>query len=110
MNYSVFIRGNANKKTYHFRVEDKSDSREYHIFNLDLDSLENGEYDIYVIRNERDDVEIELNNNILESLLIVGDTKFKLKDLNPEADMLRIGEINDGKIYQNKNKDYIYRD
>ena len=113
--YDIIILNNASKETFLYQgVEDVSDSYLYHEFDIELDVPE-GEYTYVVLKNTRDDVEYDFKTPILDSLVLVDDEKYLLRDFQPGTGLLRIGEnIDPVNIYdkesENNNQQIFYYD
>lgn len=68
-----------------------------------------GEITGYLIYNGRGDVEYELKDVVLESILRTGDGNVCLRDLRPEIFLMRYGDVQPAAIYRETNTQYYYR-
>ena len=74
------------------------------------EDMPNGEYHYALIINERDDTAYEFKTDLLETIIHTTDADVRLKDLKPLTGILRVGEVKDANIYQEKeNKVYYYK-
>ena len=114
MIYDILFFNNSTKKDYLFQEqEDTSNTNLYHTFeNLDLSGLSSGEYTVYTVRNEYGTaVTWTVSDVPLNSILTLDEKGYKLVDLKPEINLLKIGveATEDKSQYKPKNVEYYYR-
>ena len=114
MKYDILIFNNSTKKDYLFQDQvDASDNSLYHTFNnLDLSGLPSGEYTTYTVRNEYGTaVTWTVSDVPLNSILTLENVGYKLSDLNPEINLLKLGTeaTEDKSAYRPQNQEFAYR-
>ena len=114
MLYDLYLYGNSRKDGTLFQeLKDTSNNGLYHTFeNLDLSEFPSGEYTYYTIRNDYGkDVEWQVSDVPLNSILTYDGKQYVLKDLLPEIGLLKIGTENtkDSSSYRKKDVEYYYR-
>lgn len=110
MKYTVILQNNTSKEfTVLNDLENVSKSHLYLKFDaVDLD-LPEGEYTYVCFPNTRNDVTYEFKQDILETLVKTSDGNVKLRFLDPEIGLLRIGDVMESKNnYDQKNMTFYY--
>lgn len=111
MAFSLILQHTASRKEYVVNgLEDKGTPLSYVFqdFVMPEDAPE-GEYQGYLIYNGRKDVEYELKDVVLDSILHTEDGDVKLKDLRPEIFLMRYGVPQSPAVYRDNNTEYYYR-
>lgn len=113
MTYDILVYNNSTKAYNLWQgMEDKSNNKLYHTFDLDLSSLSSGEYTAYIIRNDYgSEVVWTVSDVPLNSILEYEEKQYKLIDLKPEINLLKLGTeaTTDKSTYKKKNVEYAYR-
>ena len=114
MKYDILLFNNSTKKDYLFQDQvDASNNGLYHTFlNLDLSGLPSGEYSVFTVRNEYGSaVTWTIGDVPLNSVLTYEGKQYKLSDLNPEINILKMGTdaIEDKSVYKPSNQEFYYR-
>ena len=105
--YTVLLQNNASKEFFNYSgLDNESSTNLYFKFNVVLDIPE-GEYTYVVFINNRDDVEYEYKNPLIETILHVeGYEPILLRDLQPSTGIVRVGEeIPQTNVYEGGNDD-----
>lgn len=100
--YDIIIENNATRKVTVMKGENVSTSHLYLQFDDIELPVEDGEYTVVCIINNRDDVEYEFTEPILESLVKTSDGDVKLKYLDPIVNIMRVGEVTQKNKYDDK--------
>lgn len=93
-------------------LTDVSTSERYVQFDdVDLpEDMPDGEYYYALIINNRDDVAYEFKTDLLKTIVKTDEGDVLLKDLKPLVGLLRVGQVKDNAIYQEReNKTYYYK-
>jgi len=91
LKYDLLIMNNASKEFFVYSgLTDESTNHLYYQFDVELD-VPDGEYTYALYRNNRDDVELDLNIPLLNTIIHTGDGDVKLNDLQPSTGLLQIG-------------------
>lgn len=113
MLYDIIIQNNGDKRMWVLRgLENVSDTHLYLDFeDVELpEGAEDGEYTYACIQNSLQEAQYDLKTAILDTIVTVDGSEFKLKDLKPITGIIRVGEVTDKNIYQDKkNKNYYYK-
>lgn len=114
--FDLIIQNNSTKKEYLYSgLNNQSNNSLYYDFSgLDLGDIPSGEYTYCLIYNERDDVEYEFKDILLDTLVKTGDGNVLLRDLEPEIGLLRIAMSNQSieaskPVYRENNTEFYYR-
>ena len=101
--YTLILQNNASNEFSIFSgLTNASDNNLYVRFDdIDL-GLPDGEYTYLLFICDIDEVEYSFKNPILDSDVKVEDDVFQLRDLCPVVGLMRIGEVEDANIYDNK--------
>lgn len=113
MLYDIIIQNNGDKRMWVLRgLENVSDTHLY----LDFEGVEwptgaeDGEYSYACIMNTLNNAEYGLKTAILDTVVTVDGSEFKLRDLKPITGLIRVGEVKEKNVYQDKkNKNYYYK-
>lgn len=109
--YSIIFQNNASKQEYVVNgLRDTGTPLAYVFENFQMpEGAQPGEYSGYLFFNGRTDVEYELRDVVLDSILhtTVGDVL--LRDLKPEIFLMRYGEVTPDAVYKTKDVEYYYR-
>ena len=74
------------------------------------EDMPNGEYYYVVIGNRRNDTVYEFKTDLLDTVIHTDEGDVQLKDLKPLTGLLRVGEVKDNAVWQEReNKVYYYR-
>lgn len=114
-NYRIFdliLQNNASKQEWVIRgLQNTSESHLSYVidnFEMPADAPE-GEYFYALVWNIREDVEYELKDDILSSIVHTSDSEMQLRDLQPEIGLMRYGNVETKNTYRNKNNEFLYR-
>ena len=112
MIYTLLLQNTASRKEWAIRgLVDKSDTYLCYLFqNFAMpEDANDGEYELLLFPDERDDTQYELND-VLENTLAktdVGD--IMVKYLMPERHILKYGEVVGSNLYMENNREYYYQ-
>ena len=108
--YDLVIQNSASKKEY--VISGLKDTGNYLSYVFEYFSMpegaQTGEYYCALIWNGRDDVEYELKDVLLNTVLHTGQGDVLLKDLRPEIFLLRYGTITPDTLHLDGDREYIY--
>lgn len=95
-------------------LSNASDNNLYYLFdNFEMpEDLQYGEYSYFLIRNDRDDVEYEFRDVVLDSILHTDDGDVILRDLRPEIGLLKYideSSTTATPTFRDTERDYYYR-
>ena len=107
--YDIIIQNNATKEIT--LVSGQTNVSTSHLYlqfdNVELD-LPDGEYTIVALVNNRDDVEYEFTTPILDTMVKTEEGDVKLKYLNPNIHIMRIGKVEQINKYDKTNVIFYY--
>ena len=107
--YTLLLKNNSSNAYFHFdKLADYGNDLFYEI-NLTITGLPSGEYSYCLFYNERDDVEYDFKNDMLQTLLKTGDGNIRLELLRPETGVLKIEGTTANFIYRQNKHNFIYR-
>jgi len=112
--YDVLLQNNTDKQIFILSGQESTAEAKLYI---EFDGLtlpkkaQNGEYTYAVIANELTGVEYKPKNGLLETIVTYSGATYRLGDLKPYTGLLRVGEIEEKNVYQEKpkNKNYYYK-
>lgn len=112
--YDILLQNNATREVFILnKVRSEEETRLFIRFESVVlpTTAPNGEYTYAVIKNLREDVRYMPKADFLDTLAEVDDMSYTLRDLKAITGLLRVGEVEDSAVYQEKakNKNYYYK-
>lgn len=112
--YDILLQNNATREVFILnKVISEEETRLFIRFESVVlpQNAPNGEYTYAVIKNLREDVRYTPKADFLDTLAEVDDKSYTLRDLKAITGLLRVGEVEDSAVYQEKakNKNYYYK-
>ena len=111
--YDLILFNNATKKAYLYTgLTDSGEKLYYRFDNFHPGDIPTGEYTYALIFNELTGVTYTFKNSLLDTLLTVDGTSYRLGDLSPEIGLLKYlptGAEEEPATYRDTNKEFYYR-
>lgn len=110
MGFDMIIQNNASKQEYVIQgLTDKGNPMAYLFEDFEMpEGAQNGEYYGVLIWNGRDDVEYELKDVLLDTILHTSVGDVLLRDLRPEMFLLKYGTITNEVLSLDGDKEFLY--
>lgn len=113
--YDILLQNNGTREVFVLkRVRSEEENRLFIRFEgVDIpEGMKNGEYTYAVIKNLiGTEVEYRPKADFLDTLAVYDDQSYTLRDLKAITGLLRVGEVEEKAVYQEKekNKNYYYQ-
>ena len=106
--FDLILQNNGSKEYFLFQgLQDTGKSHLYHKFEVVID-VPDGEYTYCLLRNNRDDVEYDYRTPLLDTIVKADGKETLLKYLQPDAGLVRFGDVSPVHIYDDKNNNTIF--
>lgn len=112
--YLLILRNNASKITTPFFVEAEESNALFISLNIDLSTLDDGEYTYAIVPFYGDEdyassISFSYKGNLLDSVISCPDGDVVLRNLHPQIGVLQIGDYSEAKAFDNGiEKKYLY--